>query len=218
LSVPRLKDPGIRACVRAAAIAAVPGRSERFFPPVVAAHVRPRAGTVPWQGAGRVSWMACRVVVIRCRVLLAVTSAGGRSGEGGRHRVNVLGARSWRWWGWLFLLDGTDRLSYRFDRGMGVPSPLGGGGCSSFAGWPGVLFVRAVVAPGRGRGRPAGWFPLSGGDRWVGSAPHPVLGRGFGGGLRLVGCLLFVNCIVDASIFVAKFLRAHGGCLGIRSR
>ena len=31
-------------------------------------------------------------------------------------------------------------------------------------------------------------------------------------------CLLFVNCIVDASIFVAKFFRAHGGCLGIRSR
>jgi hypothetical protein len=30
--------------------------------------------------------------------------------------------------------------------------------------------------------------------------------------------LLFVNCIVDASIFVAKFFRAHGGCLGIRSR
>ena len=26
------------------------------------------------------------------------------------------------------------------------------------------------------------------------------------------------NCTVDASIFVAKFLRAHGGCLGTRSR
>ena len=26
------------------------------------------------------------------------------------------------------------------------------------------------------------------------------------------------NCIVDASIFVAKFLRAHGGCLGTRNR
>jgi hypothetical protein len=51
-----------------------------------------------------------------------------------------------------------------------------------------------------------------------------------GGVSRLVGCcrvwwrvglgtrLLFVNCIVDASIFVAKFFRAHGGCLGIRSR
>ena len=28
----------------------------------------------------------------------------------------------------------------------------------------------------------------------------------------------FENCTVDASIFVAKLLRAHGGCLGIRSR
>ena len=43
-----------------------------------------------------------------------------------------------------------------------------------------------------------------------------VVGAGAG-----VGCgvgLLFENCTVDASIFVAKFLRAHGGCLGIRSR
>ena len=30
--------------------------------------------------------------------------------------------------------------------------------------------------------------------------------------------VLFENCTVDASIFVVKFLRAHGGCLGIRSR
>jgi hypothetical protein len=29
---------------------------------------------------------------------------------------------------------------------------------------------------------------------------------------------LFENCTVDASIFVNKLLRAHGGCLGIRSR
>jgi len=34
----------------------------------------------------------------------------------------------------------------------------------------------------------------------------------------LVFGLLFENCTVDASIFVAKFLRAHGGCLGTRSR
>ena len=26
------------------------------------------------------------------------------------------------------------------------------------------------------------------------------------------------NCTVDASIFVAKLVRAHGGCLGTRSR
>jgi hypothetical protein len=31
-------------------------------------------------------------------------------------------------------------------------------------------------------------------------------------------CLLFENCTVDASIFVVKFIRANGGCLGTRSR
>jgi hypothetical protein len=35
-----------------------------------------------------------------------------------------------------------------------------------------------------------------------------------GGGL----CPYFENCTVDASIFVAKLVRAYGGCLGIRSR
>ena len=44
------------------------------------------------------------------------------------------------------------------------------------------------------------------------------LGVGVWWWVGLVVCLLFVNCIVDASIFVAKFFRAHGGCLGIRSR
>ena len=29
---------------------------------------------------------------------------------------------------------------------------------------------------------------------------------------------MFEMWIVDASIFVVKFLRAHGGCLGIRDR
>ena len=28
----------------------------------------------------------------------------------------------------------------------------------------------------------------------------------------------FENCTVDASIFVGKLVRAHGGCLGTRSR
>ncbi len=43
--------------------------------------------------------------------------------------------------------------------------------------------------------------------------------------LVVVGDVLLVdsrpyveNCTVDASIFVAKFLRAHGGCLGTRNR
>jgi hypothetical protein len=50
--------------------------------------------------------------------------------------------------------------------------------------------------------------------------------RGVGVGAVVgVGCAggfpwFLENCIVDASIFVfvVKFLRAHGGCLGIRSR
>ena len=34
----------------------------------------------------------------------------------------------------------------------------------------------------------------------------------------VVGGVLFENCTVDASIFVVKFVRANGGCLGTRSR
>jgi hypothetical protein len=34
----------------------------------------------------------------------------------------------------------------------------------------------------------------------------------------VVGCAFVENCTVDASIFVVKLLRAHGGCLGTRSR
>jgi hypothetical protein len=30
--------------------------------------------------------------------------------------------------------------------------------------------------------------------------------------------VVFENCRVDASIFVVKLCRAHGGCLGIRGR
>jgi hypothetical protein len=47
------------------------------------------------------------------------------------------------------------------------------------------------------------------------------LGRRSGCGTRWLWWLIrpyFENCTVDASIFVAKLLRAHGGCLGIRSR
>jgi hypothetical protein len=44
----------------------------------------------------------------------------------------------------------------------------------------------------------------------------PVGGCGWPLGDR---CRLYVeNYTVDASIFVAKFLRAHGGCLGTRNR
>ncbi len=45
-----------------------------------------------------------------------------------------------------------------------------------------------------------------------------LVGWGFGGGVWAGVRSWFENCIVDASIFVAKLLRAHGGCLGTRSR
>jgi hypothetical protein len=49
-----------------------------------------------------------------------------------------------------------------------------------------------------------------------GFIPRPVGGCGWPVG---IGCRLYVeNYTVDASIFVAKFLRAHGGCLGTRNR
>jgi len=35
---------------------------------------------------------------------------------------------------------------------------------------------------------------------------------------RIRDCPYLENCTVDASIFVAKLVRAHGGCLGTRSR
>ena len=38
------------------------------------------------------------------------------------------------------------------------------------------------------------------------------------GGVVVGVWLLFEMCIVDASIFVVKLLRANGGCLGTRSR
>ena len=37
-------------------------------------------------------------------------------------------------------------------------------------------------------------------------------------GPGVVSGVVFENCRVDASIFVVKLLRAHGGCLGFRSR
>ena len=40
---------------------------------------------------------------------------------------------------------------------------------------------------------------------------------GVGGGWDQ-GRPLLENCTVDASIFVVKLVRAHGGCLGTRSR
>ena len=46
----------------------------------------------------------------------------------------------------------------------------------------------------------------------------PVVFVGCGWWVWVVGGVLFENCTVDASIFVVKFVRANGGCLGTRSR
>ena len=48
--------------------------------------------------------------------------------------------------------------------------------------------------------------------------PIPARVSGVGGFGVVWVCLLFENCTVDASIFVVKFVRANGGCLGMRSR
>ena len=103
------------------------------------------------------------------------------------------------------------------ERALCVPRIVGG--CLSLLWWGGCLwvwgvgvcfFVRAGLLPYR----PGSLMPV-GLPFWGGFA-------GWGFGVLVVGwagCwLLFVNCIVDASIFVAKLFRAHGGCLGTRGR
>ena len=59
----------------------------------------------------------------------------------------------------------------------------------------------------------------------IGAATFDVCHVGVVLRVVLVGCVWWVwvwvlveSCIVDASIFVVKLLRAHGGCLGTRSR
>jgi hypothetical protein len=103
----------------------------------------------------------------------------------------------------------------------GVGGDAGGGGWA----W------RVVGLPGLGRC----FCRLSVGVMWVGcglslvpvvsrpAAPDAVTVCGGGGWCSVgVSCwgwgVCIENCTVDASIFVAKFLRAHGGCLGTRNR
>jgi hypothetical protein len=63
------------------------------------------------------------------------------------------------------------------------------------SGWLVVVFIGTLLGPEAARLR-AGHSP----------------------GTLCVSGVVFENCRVDASIFVVKFLRAHGGCLGFRSR
>ena len=85
-------------------------------------------------------------------------------------------------------------------------------------GWRGGTSAEAGGRHGlRSRGL---WIPHAGPPSVTSHLSLSPLGEGVGGLVAGgVGCcLLFEICIVDASIFVAKFFRAHGGCLGIRSR
>jgi hypothetical protein len=93
---------------------------------------------------------------------------------------------------------------YRPSPLVGVVVERGSGGC-------GRCLARCWVLKGRtGFGSV---FLVGPGPGFI---PHPLVGVG---GRRGVGCRLYVeNYTVDASIFVAKFLRAHGGCLGTRNR
>ena len=66
--------------------------------------------------------------------------------------------------------------------------------------WCAVLVVGAEL-PSEGAACCCGWWLVVVWGAWCGW-----------------GCPSLENCIVDASIFVVKLLRAHGGCLGTRSR
>ena len=58
-----------------------------------------------------------------------------------------------------------------------------------------------------------------GGGLFVGTLLGPEATRLGASALgTFVSGVVFENCRVDASIFVVKLLRAHGGCLGFRSR
>jgi hypothetical protein len=123
--------------------------------------------------------------------------------------------------------------------GSGARAPrMWGWGCS-YGGDTGELLSTATVVvstarPLRGWVGKAGAVGVGGGvGTLLGPEGTNPVGVVLDGHLRLVrrllpwwgwvragGCgwLLVENCTVDASIFVVKLLRAHGGCLGTRSR
>jgi hypothetical protein len=80
------------------------------------------------------------------------------------------------------------------------------------------MVLALVGGCGRGVGvSGAGWVvKLLDAAWWL----PPLVVAGWCGWVAVVGRvrLWFENCIVDASIFVVKLVRAHGGCLGTRSR
>ena len=78
-----------------------------------------------------------------------------------------------------------------------------------------------LLGPERTTGAPV-WCGVVVSVAWCRLSPNYVLARvsglGCGWWVWVVVGLLFENCIVDASIFVVKLLRADGGCLGTGSR
>ena len=133
------------------------------------------------------------------------------------------------WWLGCVLVGGTS-----IGRGLVCvcgeydPAPWLWGGWGKPWVWVGLWRVaRCWVSEGSAAPAPGclavllcgGWLGGLGVVWWValvcdpaGVLAHRVVGWGVGVGWCVE------NCIVDASIFVAKFLRAHGGCLGTRNR
>ena len=118
-----------------------------------------------------------------------VGAGSGGAGEYGLLCCGGVGGESWWCWGWC----GGALLGFE---GLAA---VCGGGVSLLVG---VLVIPAAVLVWPSCGW-RGWC-------WCGGVWSLVVPAGVG--------WCFENCIVDASIFVAKFLRAHGGCLGTRNR
>ena len=126
--------------------------------------------------------------------------------------------------GWCSLVDAGFSGSWRCVVVSTALSAFGGRGGKA-AGW-GWGFVGTLLGPETTSSVPcvAASVVVRGVGVWcfglAASVGIPSRRWWWGSGAG-VGCgvgVLFENCTVDASIFVAKFLRAHGGCLGIRSR
>ena len=119
---------------------------------------------------------------------------------------------------WL-LMGGTLAMSAVWCCGARVLPPVWGVECgvAVLGGWRSTLLgpegTGALGLGLCGLGFWSGWVwswwvvSASDGQRWVGVAAGSGIAR-----------LYFENCTVDASIFVAKLVRAYGECLGTRSR
>src|SRR6266567_8158372 len=100
--------------------------------------------------------------------------------------------------------------------------PWGGngvGGCGWCVVWAPCWVLRERPRVGVGLSERSTWrtSPVTGQHSW--SWPRWWgCGCGCGPCVGVVGCVFVETCTVDASIFVVKLLRAHGECVGTRSR